>query len=114
MKNRRTRTPARPTVLPASVVRAIDRLTLLTFDELERLCDDPERNKSGQEVEAIITPHGSGYGVSACDGATCYTLVDENDQPVVFRSVEQALDRLSEVPYLPMVKIDLAEWGRVH
>lgn len=112
---KKTRSTVCPAVLPASVLSTIDRRSLVTFDELERLCDDPERNTSGQEVEAVVTPHASGYAVAARDGAMRYTVVDENDQPVVFRSIEQALDRLSEVPYLlPMVKIDLAEWGRMH
>lgn len=115
MKKTRTRSTARPTFLPASVLRTLDRFNLLTFRELEALCDDPQRDKSGQEVEAIITPHASGYVVTACDGAMRYTVVDENDQPVVFRSIDRALDQLSEVPYLlPMVKIDLDAWGKVH
>ena len=95
--------------------RALDCLTMVTLDELAELCDMPERNQTGQEVEAIITPHATGYTLIAKDAPFSLAVVDENRQPVVFRSIEQALDRLSEIPYLlPMVKIDLAAWGRVH
>lgn len=111
MKKTRTHTTYRPTFLPASVLRVLDRLS---FRELEELCDDPKRNQTGEEVEAIITPHASGYAVTIRDTALSFTLVDENDQPVVFRSIERALDRLSEVPFLPMAKIDLEAWGKVH
>jgi hypothetical protein len=88
---------------------------MATLDDLERLCDMPERNETGQEVEVIITPHTTGYTLIAKDVPFTLDVVDENEQPLVFRSIEQALDRLSEIPHLlPMVKIDLAAWGRVH
>ncbi|MBR8165837.1 hypothetical protein KDW98_32410 [Burkholderia vietnamiensis] len=113
MKTTRTRTKAQ-TPRP-SFHRALDCLTMVTLDELAELCDMPERNQTGQEVEAIITPHATGYTLIAKDAPFSLAVVDENRQPVVFRSIEQALDRLSEIPYLlPMVKIDLAAWGRVH
>lgn len=113
MKNIRTRSKTLTT--SSSLGGAFDCLTQVTFQELENLCDMPERNLSGQEVEAIITPHAMGYTVGAKDGIFTLAVVDENGQPVVFRSLEQALDRLAEVPYLqPMVKIDLAAWGLAH
>jgi len=88
---------------------------MVTLDELAELCDMPERNQTGKEVEAVITPHATGYTLIAKDAPLSLAVVDENRQPVVFRSIEQALDRLSEIPYLlPMVKIDLAAWERVH
>lgn len=115
MKNIRNRTKTLPPLVRPAFHRELNKLTMATLDDLERLCDMPERNETGQEVEVIITPHTTGYTLIAKDVPFTLDVVDENEQPLVFRSIEQALDRLSEIPHLlPMVKIDLAAWGRVH
>ncbi len=86
----------------------------LTLFELDDLCDDPARDASGQEVLAILTPAKSGYGLSARDGATVYTIVGEDGLPLSFRSIESALDRLADVPFLAGVHIDVASWRVLH
>lgn len=98
-----------------SFQRELDRLTMITLEDLERLCDEPERNQSGKEVEAVIKQHASGYIVMAYDRPLTYTVVNDNGAPLLFRSIEQAIDRLSDVPYLlPTIKIDATDWRLVH
>lgn len=87
----------------------------LTLFELDDLCDDPARDVSGQEVLAILSPaNGGGYALSARDGVMVYTIVGEDGLPLTFRSIESALDRLADVPFLAGVHIDVASWRVLH
>lgn len=87
----------------------------VTFAGLEELCDDPKRNESNQEVQAVLTPHKSGFSLSARDGELTYEIIDENGRQLTFRTVEMALDTLSDVPHLlPEIVIDALRWGTVH
>lgn len=71
----------------------------LTFSQLEALCDDPKRNETGEEVQPVLTRHHGGYLLSVRDGLACFEVVEDGKQ-VRFRSIEAAVERLSDVPYL--------------
>lgn len=72
----------------------------LDFYGLEELCDDPKRNETKQEVQAILTPIRSGFVLSAKDGGQTYKIVDARGRQVRFRTMEQAVERLLDIPYL--------------
>lgn len=72
----------------------------LDFYGLEDLCDDPKRNETKQEVQAILTPMRSGFVLTARDGEQFYKIVDEYGRQIRFRTKEQAEERLSDVPHL--------------
>jgi hypothetical protein len=84
----------------------------LTIGGLEELCDDPARNESGQEVQAVLTPHDSGYLLTVRDGRLVYKILNQRGRQMKFRSIDQALDTLSDVPHLlPEVAINVAQWS---
>lgn len=83
----------------------------LTISNLEELCDDPARNESGQEVQAVLSPGRLGIALNARDGADIYMLVDEQGKQLSFSSIELALDLLSDVSHLlGEVVIDIRPW----
>ena len=107
MKTSNTNTSTQPAQIAA--------FRSLPFDALTDLCDDPVRNETGQEVQAVLTPLSAGFALSARDGGVTYSILDDNGQPMVFRSVDQALDALADVPFLlPEVVIDTIRWGLTH
>jgi hypothetical protein len=106
---------SKPTKAEQRMQRIADYLTGLTIFDLERLCDDPARNESGQEVQAILTPGRGGYVLSARDGQTVYPIIEDDGRPVTFRSVEGAIERLADVPYLlPQVEVNASQWITLH
>lgn len=72
----------------------------LDFYGLEDLCDDPKRNETKQEVQAVLTPLRSGFALSAMDGGQVYKIVDAHGRQIRFRTIERAAERLSDVPHL--------------
>lgn len=87
----------------------------LTIEGLEEMCDDPARNESGQEVQAVLTPHRSGYALTARDGKFTYEIIDLNGMQMTFCSIDRALDALADVPHLlPEVAINIARWRLKH
>jgi hypothetical protein len=90
-------------------------LNSLTLSGLGELCDDPKRNTSCEEVQAVLTPHKFGFVLSARDGGLVYQVIDERGQQMTFRSIEKAIDMLSDVPHLmPEIVIDTTGWGLAH
>lgn len=90
-------------------------LNSLTLTGLGELCDDPKRNTSGEEVQAVLTPHKFGFVLSARDGGLVYQVIDEQGQQMTFRSIEKAIDMLSDVPHLmPEIVINTTGWGLAH
>lgn len=90
-------------------------LNSLTLSGLGELCDDPKRDTSGEEVQAVLTPHKFGFVLSARDGGLVYQVIDERGQKMMFRSIERAIDVLSDVPHLmPEIVIDTTGWGQEH
>lgn len=81
------------------------------MSKLEELCDDPARNESGQEVQAVLFPVRLGIVLNVRDGVDTYMLVDEHGKQLTFSSIELALDLLSDVPHLLReVIIDIQPW----
>lgn len=72
----------------------------LDFYGLEELCDDPKRNETKQEVRAVLTPMRSGFALSAMDGGQIYKIVDGRGRQVRFKTIDRAVERLSDVPHL--------------
>lgn len=91
--------------------RVINGMTLRGLDDL---CDDPARDVSGQEVQAILTPASCGYALSARDGEIVYPIIQDDGTLLTFRSIEAALDRLVDVPFLQGVLIDVATWRELN
>lgn len=90
-------------------------INALTLFDLERLCDDPARDISGQEVQAILTLAHGGYVLSARDGQTIYPVIEDDGRPLTFFSIEGAIERLADVPYLmPQVEVDASRWITLH
>lgn len=90
-------------------------LNSLTISGLGELCDDPKRDTSGEEVQAVLTPHKFGFVLSARDGGLVYQIIDERGQQITFRSIETAIDVLADVPHLmPEIVIDTTRWGLAH
>lgn len=79
----------------------------LNFFELEELCDDPVRDESGQEVLAVLTFKRSGFALSVRDGCRSHRIIDKQGRQARFRTIESAVERLSDVPYLrPEIVLD--------
>ncbi|MDO8774818.1 MAG: hypothetical protein Q7K57_40155 [Burkholderiaceae bacterium] len=78
----------------------VEKPSCLNFYELEKLCDDPQRNETKQEVYANLTPTRFGFALTARDGDRIYKIVDERGRQIKFRSLDRAMERLSDVPYL--------------
>lgn len=94
-----------PTIHAASATRPThlylyhDRITL---EELADLCDDPARDTpGGVEVRAILTYDAeNGFFLSAQDGDRILCVQDDDERPVKYRTIEQAIEVLQDVPYL--------------
>lgn len=78
----------------------IEKTCHLSFLELDDLCDDPKRNETKQEVHAVLTLTESGFALTARDGDQLYKIVDERGRQVKFRTWEQVMDRLTDVPHI--------------
>ena len=74
----------------------------LTLEDLASLCDEPRRNKPGSnEVRAILAfDKERGFFLYAQDEDVIYVIQDDKGKPVLFRTIEQAIDELKEIPYL--------------
>lgn len=82
----------------------------MTLDQLDELCDDPERDQpGGNEVRAILTYDSrNGFYLSAQDGQRVYTIVEKDGEPVRFRTIEQAIEVLQDLPLASDIRLDLA------
>lgn len=79
----------------------------MNFFDLEELCDDPGRDESGQEVFAVLTFKRSGFALSVRDGSRIHRIIDQHGRQARFRTIESAVERLSDVPYLrPEIVLD--------
>lgn len=86
----------------------------LDFYGLEDLCDDPKRNETKQEVQAVLTPMKSGFALSAMDGGQIYKIVDGCGRQIRFKTIDCAVERLSDVPHLwPDILIDSQQIQRI-
>ncbi|MEK7992362.1 MAG: hypothetical protein AAB403_01020 [Planctomycetota bacterium] len=84
----------------------VEQCYCLNFYGLEELCDDPKRDETKQEVQAVLTSIRSGYALSARDGDQIYKIVDERGRQVRFKTIAIAVDRLSDVPHLfPVLEV---------
>lgn len=111
-----SKTLATPKTHPEKCIAQRDAcINSLTIWGLEELCDDPARNGSGLEVQAVLTPHDSGFLLTARDDGLVYKVIDEHGRQMTFRSIDQALDTLSDVPHLlPEVVINIMRWRLAH
>jgi hypothetical protein len=90
-------------------------LQKITIAQLADLCDDPKRDEPGsQEVYAILTfDEANGFFLSARDGETVYAIYQQNGEPVKFRTAEQAIRELIDIPYLcHEVRLDILTQGK--
>jgi len=80
-----------------------------TFDRLNMACDDPR----GEPVKAVLYPSDSeGFALYARQGHTLHAVTYQG-RPVRFRTIEKALDTLSDVAHLdPEIAVDASCWRR--
>lgn len=78
-----------------------------TFEHFREACDTPGANR----VQAVLAASNTtGFTLYARQSG-CLHPVMHDDRPVRFRTIEQALDTLSDVSYLaPEIAIDTASW----
>jgi len=76
-----------------------DGIRSITLHQLERLCDDPARDKpGGVNVRALLTfEPDTGFHLMARDGEQVYQVTDEAGEGVRFRTIEAALAVLQGV-----------------
>jgi|GEM_PF-4674914 len=82
----------------------------MTLDQLDELGDDPKRDESdGTEVRAILTYDSrNGFFLSAQDGKRVYSIVDDDGEPVRFRTIEQAIEVLQDMQLASDIRLDLS------
>lgn len=85
-------------------------LTSLTLDQLDELCDDPNRDSpKGTEVQAVLTYDSrNGFFLSAQDGKNAYSITENDGQPVKFRTIEQAIEVLRDMQVSTDVRLDIS------
>ncbi|MCE4300337.1 hypothetical protein M0411_17320 [Xanthomonas hortorum pv. vitians] len=70
----------------------------LSFHNLEDYCDSLER---GGEIQVILhAERKRGYAMRIDDGTESRVVVDRDGMQLWFRTVDQALEDLADVPYL--------------
>lgn len=70
----------------------------LQFKELENYCDSLERPG---DIQVILYAHYSkGFALAVSDGVLEHPVIDHENHPYWFRTVEMALDELANIPYL--------------
>lgn len=76
-----------------------DGIRSITMQQLERVCDDPARDKPGGiNVRALLTfEPETGFHLMARDGDQVYQVTDEAGDGVRFRTIEAALAVLQGV-----------------
>jgi hypothetical protein len=77
-------------------------LHAITIEQLIDLCDDPKRNMPDSvEVRAILTfDEANGFFLSAQDDENVYSIRQPSGEPLKFRTIEQAIELLQDIPYL--------------
>ena len=78
-----------------------------TFKHFCEACDTPGANR----VQAVLVANNTtGFALCARQNR-CLHRVTQDDRPVIFRTIEQALDTLADVPHLgPEIAINIASW----
>lgn len=84
----------------------------LDFYGLEDLCDDPKRNETKQEVQAILTPMRSGFVLTARDGEQFYKIVDEYGRQI--RKTSSTRERVRTFEALKPIKYTDRECSTSH
>ena len=82
----------------------------MTLDQLDELGDDPKRDEAGgNEVRAILTyDPRNGFFLTAQDGQRVYSIVEDDGEPVRFRTIEQAIEVLQDMPLAADIRLDLS------
>lgn len=84
----------------------------LSFEELERRCDDPVRDlQGGTEIQAILAFNNKrGFTLLAQDGKVLFSIRDAKGKPVQYRTVEQAIEVLRDVSGLSSdIRLDISD-----
>lgn len=78
-----------------------------SFKQLYEECDTPGANS----IQAVlIASDAIGFALYARQDMHLHRIT-RNDNPVIFRTIEQALDTLADVPHLyPEIAIDMTSW----
>jgi hypothetical protein len=82
----------------------------LHFKQLESYCDSLDRTG---DIQVILRAHyKNGFALSVSDGVIDHTVIDEENRPYWFRTVEMALDELANIPYIAdQIMIDRKYWS---
>ena len=78
-----------------------------TFKHFCEACDTPGANR----VQAVlVASNATGFVLYARQNSYLHHIT-QNDFPVIFRTIEQTLDTLADVPHLrPEIAIDITSW----
>lgn len=82
----------------------------LHFKELENYCDSLEHPG---DIQVILHAHYSkGFALTVSDGVIEHSVIDEENRPYWFRTVEMALDELANISYISTkIMIDRKSWS---
>lgn len=74
----------------------------MTLNELEQFCDDPARDLPGsKEVQVILAFNVvRGFSLLAQHDNVIYSICNEDGEQVQYRTIEQAIDYLQDLPGL--------------
>ena len=81
----------------------------LPYDSLTRYCDTPER--TGKITVALKADRNRGYALWLQNAGETLRVVDNAGHQVWFRTVDQVLEELVDVPYLDQgYVVDRTDW----
>ncbi|MUV22482.1 hypothetical protein GNZ25_14165 [Burkholderia thailandensis] len=85
-------------------------LHIVTVDQVARLCD---RNDAIAQ-SLVYADVKRGFSLQITVGAESYSVVERDGSPLYFRSVDQLLDVLLDVPNVSHIaSIDMRSWAGV-
>ena len=82
----------------------------LHFNELEKYCDSLEHPGDIQVI--LHANYSKGFALTVSDGVSEHSVIDEENRPYCFRTVEMALDELANISYISTkIMIDRKAWS---
>lgn len=82
----------------------------LHFNELENYCDSLEHPGDIQVI--LHANYSQGFAITVSDGVSEHAVIDEDNRPYRFRTVEMALDELANISHISTkIMIDRKAWS---
>ena len=81
----------------------------ISYSDMDKYCDNLERVGMVQVI--LIANRNSGYSLWIENNQDILQVVDDHGEQIRFRTVDQALDDLINIPYLnDLVFVDRTHW----